>query len=188
MLNIDTETMLIELTRGDTASIVFSAVDKDGKTYDPSVNDALKFAVAKKVGATPLFEIVNSLTSLPTDYVEVSPTQTEYELEPSHYYTESGGTYTQCTSADAYDSNEQYYIRDFSEFWTIIIGGNNEWYEKDADGNVIVDADGNKTDKFKFADYAWDLQLTTSTGADTIIGKTDDISPTFRVLGEVATE
>lgn len=174
MLYIDTEEMLIELTRGDSASIVFSAKTKDGKTYEPHVGEILKFAVAKKWGGIPLMEIPNTLGSLPTTYEEASPTQTEYELEPEHYYTESGGTYTQCTSADAYDSNEQYYILDFSEFWTIQIQ-TSDWLESGED-------------KFKFADYVWDLQLTTSTGADTIIGKTDDITPTFRVLGEVATE
>lgn len=188
MLNIDTDKMLIEITRGDTAYIVFSALDKEGRTYEPSVNDVLKFAVAKKFGSAPIFEIPNKLTVAPTNYVSAMPTEEQYNLEPTHYYTESGGVYTQCTSADPYDAEESYYILDYSGFWTITIGGNNEWYQKDKDGNVIVDADGNKTDLFKFSDYVWDLQLSTSTGVDTIIGKTDDISPTFRVLGEVATE
>ena len=196
MLNIDTSEMLIELTRGDTASIVFSAVTKEGEVYVPHIGEKLKFAVAKKVGAEPMFEITNigDATNIieSTEYVESYPTQEEYEADPTKYYTESGGEYTQCSALDPYDSDAQYYeattVTDATIFWTIIIGGNNEWYEKDADGNVIVDADGNKTDLFKFSDYVWDLQLTTSTGVDTIIGKTDDISPTFRVLGEVATE
>ena len=184
MLNIDTTTMLIELTRGDTANIVFSAVDKDGNVYVPSIGDKLKFAVAKKVGATPLFEItkIGDSTNIveKTVYVEAQPTQEEYETDPTQYYIESGGEYEQCSALDPYDGDTQYYIQqtviDATDFWTIIIGGNDEWY------------DDNGNDLFKFADYVWDLQLKTSTGVDTIIGKTDDISPTFRVLGEVATE
>ena len=65
MLAINTETMLIELTRGDTASIVFSAKDKSGTTYSPSTGDKLKFAVAKKVGAEPIFEIETCPISRP---------------------------------------------------------------------------------------------------------------------------
>ena len=121
MLAINTETMLIELTRGDTASIVFSAVDKTGTTYVPSAGDKLKFAVAKKVGAEPLFEI-----------------ETEMDSDPD-------------------------------EFWTIVIPSS-------------------ATNEMKFGDYVFDVQLSNSSGVDTIIGKTDDISPTFRVWGEVATE
>lgn len=175
MLNIDTTTMLIELTRGDSASIVFSAKQKDGKTYIPTVGNSLVFAVAKKVGATPLFTVDTALEEVPTDYVEVTITEEEFNLQKDMYYTESGGVYTQCTEADTFDENETYYILDYSEFWTIQIT-RNKW----------LDDDGN--DKFKFSDYVWDLQLTTETGADTIIGKTSTISPTFRVLGEVAEE
>ena len=123
MLAINTETMLIELTRGDTASIVFSAKDKDGTTYTPSTGDKLKFAVAKKVGAEPIFEIE-----------------------------------TEKTASNTAD-----------DFWTIIIPSAT-------------------TNEMKFGDYAYDVQLSNSSGVDTIIGKTDDISPTFRVWGEVATE
>ena len=131
MLNIDTTTMLIELTRGDTANIVFSAVDKDGIAYEPTAGDVLTFAVAKKVGAEPLSVVPNT-----------------------------------------FDGEDE------EAFWTIIIGA--------AGDNFWVDESG--ADKYKFADYVWDVQLTTSTGVDTIIGKTSDLSPTFRVLGEVATE
>lgn len=142
MLNIDTNTMTIALTRGDTASIVFSAVDGSGTTVTPSTGDKLKFAVAKKWGAEPIFEIETEKTALNTD----------------------------------------------DDFWTIVIGGNNEWYQKDADGQVILEGD-KKIDLFKFADYVWDVEYIANSGAvDTIIGKTDDISPTFRVLGEAATE
>ena len=130
MLNIDTTTMLIELTRGDTASIVFSAVESDGTTVTPVAGDKLKFAVAKKVGAEPLFEIEHTMDS------------------------------------------------DATEFWTIVI--DDEAWDK---------AEEALGSKMKFADYVWDCQYTVNTGeVNTIIGKTDDLSPTFRVLGEVATE
>lgn len=128
MLKIDTQTMLIELTRGDSANIVFSAVDGDGNTFVPSEGDELKFAVAKKVGAEPLFDVVNVME----------------------------------VDADA--------------FWTIEIVPEN-------------------TNGMKFGDYVFDVQLRqwdsvteTFTNTDTIIGKTDTLSPTFRVWGEVATE
>lgn len=144
MLNINTNEMLIELTRGDTANIVFSAVDKEGNTWTPSANtDKLKFSVAKKWGAEPLMNIVNT-----------------------------------------YDPDD---AEGVDKFWTITIG-KDDWLAKDEDGVVILDDEGNGTDLFKFSDYVWDCQISTSTGSDTIIGKTSDLNPTFRVLGEVATE
>ena len=128
MLEIDTNTMTIAITRGDSASIQFGAKDKDGQTWNPSEGDeTLTFAVAKKWGGEPLMEITNPYSATP------------------------------------------------STFWTITIG-TNDW----------LDDDG--ADKFKFADYVFDVQVGTSSGAITIIGKTDDLSPTFRVLGEVAPE
>ena len=60
MLKIDSEKMIIAMTRGDTANIVFSAVDDEGKTYDPVTDDVLRFAVAKKVGADPVFEPIRN--------------------------------------------------------------------------------------------------------------------------------
>lgn len=48
MLQIDSEKMIIAMTRGDTANIVFSAVDDQGQAYTPVPNDVLRFAVAKK--------------------------------------------------------------------------------------------------------------------------------------------
>ena len=128
MLNIDTKTMLIELTRGDSASIKFGAVDADGTTWNPSEGDeTLTFAVAKKWGGEVLMKITNQ------------------------------------------------YDADMDVFWTINIT-TDKWLNDDG------------TDKFKFADYVFDVQVGTSSGAITIIGKTDDLSPTFRVLGEVAEE
>lgn len=61
MFNINTETYLIELTRGDSASIIFGAKDAQGKNYIPVSGDELKFAVAKKVGADPIFEVANTM-------------------------------------------------------------------------------------------------------------------------------
>ena len=128
MIDINTTTMTIALTRGDSASIKFGAVNEDGTAWNPSDGDeTLTFAVAKKWGGEPLMKIINP-----------------YDI-------------------------------DMDAFWTITIG-TNDW----------LDDDGN--DKFKFGDYVFDVQVGTSTGAITIIGKTDDLSPTFRVLGEVAPE
>lgn len=138
MLYIDSNKMLIKVTRGDTVSIVFSATDSGGNTWVPSEGDILTFAVAKKVGGEPFISISNT-----------------------------------------YDGS------DTSAFWTIEIGspGSDDWYQKD-DGEVVTD-DGEPV-LVKFGDYVWDLQVETSSGTITIIGKTDEISPTFRVWGEVA--
>lgn len=138
MLYIDTTKMLIEITRGDTVSIVFSAVDSGGTTWTPTEGDILTFAVAKKVGGEPFISISNT-----------------------------------------YDGS------DTTAFWTVEIGAadSDDWYQKE-DGEVVTE-DGEPV-LVKFGDYVWDLQLTTSTGTTTIIGKTDTISPTFRVWGEVA--
>ena len=128
MLEINTGTMMIALTRGDSASIQFGAVDESGTTWNPTEGDEeLTFAVAKKWGAEPLMVITNPYSADPTT------------------------------------------------FWTINIT-EDKW----------LDDDGN--DKFKFADYVYDVQVNTHSGAITIIGKTDDITPTLRVLGEVAPE
>ena len=61
MFNINTEKYLIELTRGDSASIIFGAKDAQGNNYIPVAGDELKFAVAKKVGADPIFEVANTM-------------------------------------------------------------------------------------------------------------------------------
>lgn len=166
MLNINTSTMLIEMTRGDTVSIVFSAVDSNGDTYYPQVGDTLKFAVAKKVGADPLFEIQTEQEDIKTS-VEV--TEDEFNADKTRFYTLSGDVYTQCTDASVYDENETYYTLDSTDFWTITIPSAS-------------------TNELKFGDYVYDVQLTNSSGVDTIIGKTDTISPTLRIWGEVATE
>ena len=119
MIAIDEDEMLIALTRGDSASIVFSAVDEEGTAYTPQVGDVLKFAVATNVGATPLLVITNTMAQ----------------------------------SAE--------------EFWQI-------------------DINSEDTQELDFKDYAWDLQIESGNHVDTIIGKTDDVSPVFRVWGEIA--
>ena len=127
MLKIDAEKMMICLTRGDTANIVFSAIDDTGTSYTPVLNDVLRFSVAKKAGAEPLIDLYNIMSD----------------------------------DADA--------------FWTITIQPAN-------------------TNQLKFGDYVFDVQLTYTdqdtgkTLVDTIIGVTDEITPIFRVWGEVAPE
>lgn len=121
MFNINTDTYLIELTRGDSASIIFGAKDAQGNDYIPVAGDELKLAVAKKVGADPIFEVVNTMGS------------------------------------------------DATVFWTINIPSS-------------------VTKEMKFADYAYDVQLISGSSVTTIIGKTDTITPTFRVWGEIANE
>lgn len=138
MLYIDVNKMLIELTRSDNASIVFSAVDGEGTTYIPTEGDVLTFAVGKKLGSDPVFSISNTFDGL-----------------------------------------------DIDSFWTVEIGADpTNWYQKDDNGNPIYE--NGEPVLLKFGDYVWDLQLTTSTGTTTIIGKTDNVSPKFRVWGEVA--
>lgn len=119
MIAIDEDEMLIALTRGDSASIVFSAVDEEGTVYTPQVGDVLKFAVATNVGITPLLVVTNTMDQ----------------------------------SAE--------------EFWQI-------------------DINSEDTQELDFQDYVWDLQIESGDSVDTIIGKTDDVSPVFRVWGEVA--
>lgn len=121
MFNIDTEKFLIEITRGDTASIIFGAKDAEGNDYIPVAGDELKLAVAKKVGADPIFEVSNTMES------------------------------------------------DAEAFWTINIPSS-------------------VTNSMKFSDYAYDVQLKSGSSVTTIIGKTDSITPTFRVWGEVASD
>lgn len=174
MLNIDTNTMRIGITRGDSASITFGAKKKDGTDWNPQyTTDTLTFAVAKKWGGEPMMEITNTYDENP--YTEVEIDSTTFNADKTKYYTESGGTYTQCLATDSYDADETYYVKDYANFWTITIP-TSKW----------LDDDGN--DKFKFADYVFDVQVGTTSGAITIIGQTDELSPTFRVLGEVAPE
>lgn len=125
MINIDENKYLIELTRGDTANIVFSAVHEDGTEYEPQEGDKLKFSVSKKYGGEILFSVENTME----------------------------------------DEEEK--------FWNIEITPE-------------------KTKDMKFADYYFDVQLEVyDANADsyqvvTIIGKTDSMTPKFRLWGEVS--
>lgn len=71
MITIDTDTMLIEMTRGDTATISFGAKEADGSDYVPQAGDVLTFAVAKKWGGEPIFQVVNRYDDNPTDFWDI---------------------------------------------------------------------------------------------------------------------
>ena len=76
---------------------------------------------------------------------------------------------------------------DEEAYWTINVGteDSDDWYKKDEDGNVVLDDSGNPV-PLDFGSYVWDLQLGTPTGKVTIIGKSDEMSPKFRIWGEIA--
>ena len=114
MINIDTETYLIELTRGDNAVIEFSAKDDGGNVYLPDTGDKLVFAVAKMRNKDPLFQVTNEFG----EYAQVTPTQTEFNADKTKYFTYSSGVYTRCTVASVYNSSTNYYV---SLFWNIAI-------------------------------------------------------------------
>lgn len=128
MLKIDSETMTISMTRGDTVDIIFSAVNEEGELFHPTRNDRLIFSVAKKIGEEPIISVSNTMVDSETD------------------------------------------------FWSIRINPED-------------------TNELKFGKYAFDVQLeirNSETDAleavDTIIGKTDTISPTLVLWGEVTKE
>lgn len=128
MLKIDSETMTISMTRGDTVDIIFSAVNEEGELFHPTKNDRLIFSVAKKIGDEPIICITNEM-----------------------------------------NNSEE-------EFWSIRINPSD-------------------TNELKFGKYAFDVQLeirSSNSGAleavDTIIGKTDTISPSLVIWGEVSKE
>lgn len=160
MLTIDTNTMAISLTRGDSATIEFSAKDESGDTHLPVSGDSLSFAVAKKYGGDKLFSITNRFNDC---FKAETVTSTEFNADKTSYFTKSGDTYNRCTSNDAWSSDTQYYI-------------NTMW-------NIEIEPD--MTKGMKFGDYYWDLQLDTTSGNYTIIGKNDSIEPKFTVWGEV---
>ena len=61
MFKIDPENMIIYLTRGDSAGIVFSASNCQGDQFHPTKNDRLIFSASKKFGEEPLVEIINTM-------------------------------------------------------------------------------------------------------------------------------
>ena len=58
----------------------------------------------------------------------------------------------------------------------------------DADAFWTITIQPANTNQLKFGDYVFDVQLTHDGDVDTIIGVTDEITPIFRVWGEVAPE
>lgn len=128
MLKIDSETMTISMTRGDTVDIIFSAINEEGESFHPTRNDRLIFSVARKIGEAPIIVIMNEMTN------------------------------------------------DEAQFWSIRINPEH-------------------TEELKFGKYAFDVQLeirNSESGEveaiDTIIGKTDTISPSLILWGEITQE
>lgn len=128
MFKVDSENMIIYITRGDSASIIFSAKDKNGEVFHPTAGDRLTFAVAKKFGDEPLIEIINEMGSSEED------------------------------------------------FWAV---------------NLLSE----HTNDLKFGKYNFDVQVEMVdaitgevTAVNTIIGKTDDITPYFIIWGEISPE
>ena len=160
MINIDTGTYLIELTRGDNAVIEFSAEDDNGNVYLPDTGDVLTFGVGKMRNKDYLFQVVNEFG----EFHAVTPTQDEFEADKTKYFTESAGVYTRCTESSTYSSSADYYV---SEFWDI---------------EIVPE----HTKEMKSQTYVWDLQITINGEIQTIIGETDTLDPRFKIWGEVA--
>lgn len=76
---------------------------------------------------------------------------------------------------------------DTDKFWTIEVGadGSTDWYKKDDSGNVVYGSD-NKPELIDPGKYVWDLEVGTSVGPITIIGKDKETAPKFTVWGDVA--
>lgn len=124
MVKVDTKTMWIYLTRGDSAIIVFSAENEEGKPFHPSNGDKLVFKVTKKLGDEESRVLV-----------------IENEM----------------------DNNEE-------EYWSIKFKP--EDTKNLAFGKYFYDVEINICDNGEVVDV------------DTIIGKTDEITPTFMIWGE----
>ena len=123
MFKIDTSTMTIYLTRGNSATIIFSAKDEAGEYFHPAVGDKIIFSAAEKVGMDPVLRLENTMASSEEDFwaIRFAPEDTQ-DLKISKY---------------AFDVDI-------------------EIYESD----VMIDR-------------------------DTIIGKTDTVSPTLVLWGDV---
>ena len=160
MINVETETYLLELTRGDNAVIEFSAKDEDENTYLPDTGDKLVFAVAKARNKEPLFQIPNEFGR----FAQAFPTEAEFNADKTKYFTESSGVYTRCTEDSVYSSVADYYV---SLFWDIAILPEH-------------------TKELKAYTYVWDLQIEINGEIHTIIGETDSLNPQFKLWGEVA--
>lgn len=159
MVRIDTDTMFIGLTRGDTINLSFSAKEEDGTKYLPVEGDVLTLAVAKKLGGEKLFS-----KSSEYGFSEVEITESEFNAQKDLYYTKAGEVYTRCDSTSSYSALTQYYTQDM-------------W-------NVNIEHED--TEEAEFGKYVWDCQIASGESVTTIIGKTDNLSPTFQIWGEVA--
>lgn len=75
MLNVDSKTNVITLTRGDTARIQVNITDATGQPYVPQDGDVIRFALKKRYADdTPLINI-----TIPNDtlLLEISPSDTK---------------------------------------------------------------------------------------------------------------
>ena len=124
MFRIDKDTMTISLTRGNSATIIFSAKDEEDNDFHPTAGDKIIFEASKKVGDEPVIKIENVMVSNEEEFwaVKINPEDTE-NLNIGKY---------------AFDVDLEIY---------------------DSSGNLI--------------------------DRDTIIGKTDVISPTLVLWGDV---
>ena len=108
MIKVDKSKQLIEMTRGDSANIVFSAAYPDDTPevphkYVAQTGDRLKFSIGKKYGSW-LTEIVNEKTSGMTEdefwTIAILPEHTS-ELKFRDYYFD--------VQLEVYDSNADTY-------------------------------------------------------------------------------
>lgn len=67
----------IYLTRGDTGIFTVSLVDKDGNPYVPQEGDTIRFAMAKKFGASSDV-LVNKSFPADTMTLEIEPQDTKH--------------------------------------------------------------------------------------------------------------
>lgn len=160
MIDIDTSTFLIKMTRGDNETIEFGCLDSNEDEYLPGDGDVLTFAVGKRRNKDPIFQKKNVFG----EFTAVELTAEEFAEDKTKYFTESGGVYTRCASDATYVPGEDYYT---SLFWDIEI-------------------EPEDTAEMKSNTYVWDLQLETNGEITTIIGETDTLDPKFVIWGEVS--
>ena len=94
MIHIDSENN-IQLTRGDTGVFTVALKDKDGAEYTPSAGSTMRFAVAKKYGASEGDLLIEKNIPVSTMTLEIAPEDTKdlpfkkflYDIELT---TESG--------------------------------------------------------------------------------------------------
>lgn len=58
--------------------------------------------------------------------------------------------------------------------------------DDDAEEFWTIEIEPEHTRELKLGEYVFDVELTTSTGPDTIIGETDEVHPKFILWGDVA--